>query len=264
MTAHPATRYQNHGNLPLLTLLSAEPGSVILDCGCGTGDNARLLRAAGCTVVGVTNDKAEARIAADHCDSVILADLQRGLPVPPTSTVNVVLTSHSLEHLADPRPLLQDVRRLLTNSGGVLAVALPNVLNYRNRLSLLRGHFEYSDVGVMDRGHLRFYTFESGMDLLHSEGFDIEVARGDGSFPLWVVRRWIPRAARILDELASNARPSLFAGQLLYLARPQSLCIGDASPAKLPVAPPRRGHAVLPSGPLFALSVPLPSFVTPP
>src|SRR6266849_45812 len=70
--------YRNDGNRPLLAMLSGQPGSV-LDCGCGPGDNARLLKELGWRVTGVTMDVQERTAALPFCDDVLIADLERGL-----------------------------------------------------------------------------------------------------------------------------------------------------------------------------------------
>ncbi|SBW22343.1 hypothetical protein FDG2_2491 [Candidatus Protofrankia californiensis] len=51
-------RYRNAGNKILLDLIRRESGRA-LDCGCGAGDNARLLTGRGWSVIEVTNDPAE-------------------------------------------------------------------------------------------------------------------------------------------------------------------------------------------------------------
>ena len=71
--------YKNPGNVGLLRLLSSPPGRV-LDCGCGAGDNARLLSGRGWRVTGVTIDPQEQEAARQFCEAVYLADLENGLP----------------------------------------------------------------------------------------------------------------------------------------------------------------------------------------
>jgi 2-polyprenyl-3-methyl-5-hydroxy-6-metoxy-1,4-benzoquinol methylase len=214
-----AERYRNDGNLPLLDLLPAEPGRV-LDCGCGAGDNARILTKRGWVVTGITISLAEARTAATHCQRVVVADLEHGLPSDVTAGYDVVLMSHVLEHLVNPQPILAAAKRVLRRSG-LLAVALPNVVTYSNRWRVLRGSFNYTSTGIMDQSHARFYTFQTGATLLRSHGFRVVVARADGSFPLWKTRQILPPPlATFLNRAAVHRWPGLFGFQSLYLARP--------------------------------------------
>jgi len=212
--------YENAGNPPLLQLLPARAGR-LLDCGCGAGDNARLLTARGWRVTGITLSRAEQALASNHCERVLIADLEHGLPVEVGGGYDAVLISHMLEHLARPERLLEDARRVLARDDGVLAIALPNVLVYPNRLRLLLGDFEYTDGGLMDDTHLRFYTFASGAELLRDNGWDVVHACADGAFPLWRLRSLVPQSwVSMLDRWACRWRPGLFGFQSLYLARP--------------------------------------------
>ncbi len=211
--------YENAGNPPLLELLPLEPGR-ILDCGCGAGDNARLLRERGWQVDGVTLSEAESAAAAGVCERVFVADLEEGVPAAAGAGYDAVLLSHVLEHLVRPERLLQSARGVLA-PGGLVGVALPNVAFYRVRAELLLGRFDYSDYGILDRTHLRFYTFASGRALLERSGFEVLTARAHGAVPLWALRSWLPEGSE--ERLAAWAcawRPGLFGRQCLYLARP--------------------------------------------
>lgn len=210
--------YKNDGNIELLAMLPSSPGR-ILDVGCGAGDNARLLDARGWRVTGVTIDPREREAALPFCDDIYLGNLEDGLPHAVTGKFDIVLMSHVLEHLAQPARLLADVRDRLAVTG-VIAVALPNVLHYRQRLRFFLGDFTYSEDGILDRTHLRFYTYTTARILLEEHGFEVVEAMPDGSLPLWKLRPLIPadRLARI-NRWACRRRPDLLAHQSLFLAR---------------------------------------------
>jgi SAM-dependent methyltransferase len=210
--------YQNGGNTALLAMIPSSPGR-ILDAGCGAGDNAALLKARGWQVTAVTIDPAEKKAALPFCDDIHLGNLEEGLPDAVTGIFDVVLMSHVLEHLAQPGRLLEGARKRLT-ANGIIAVALPNVLNYRQRLSFLRGKFEYSDTGILDRTHLRFYTYNTGRALLEEHGFEVIHAVPDGSLPVWRLRSLIP-AGRLesINRWACQRRPDLLAYQSLFIAK---------------------------------------------
>jgi hypothetical protein len=53
-------------------------------------------------------------------------------------------------------------------------VTIPNIAFWGIRKMLLRGAFTYGDVGILDRSHLRFYTFASAREFLEVAGFRIE------------------------------------------------------------------------------------------
>jgi 2-polyprenyl-3-methyl-5-hydroxy-6-metoxy-1,4-benzoquinol methylase len=211
--------YQNQGNLALLNLIPPDNSGRALDCGCGAGDNARLLKERHWSVTGITLSQPEQTIALQYCEQVYLADLEQGLPQAAKTKYELVIMSHILEHLVNPAKLLQAVKEVLLPNG-LVAVALPNVLAYPQRLKFLRGKFEYEKSGVMDETHVRFYTFATGAKLLQAQGYEIITARGDGAFPLWKLRQLLPTSVvQNLNTWSCQQWPGLFGSQSLYLAK---------------------------------------------
>jgi SAM-dependent methyltransferase len=213
--------YKNEGNSELLDLLSSSPGR-ILDCGCGAGDNARILSDRGWCVTGITIDPREQEAARQFCEAVYIADLENGFPPDIDGEFDAVLASHVLEHLARPERLLREVPQRLS-PGGVVAVALPNIAHYRQRISRLRGHFDYTDTGQLDRTHLRFYTYRTAIELLELNGYELVNAMATGALPLWKARLILRSVAGRLDKWAVRQRPNLLGYQCLLLARPRRL-----------------------------------------
>jgi SAM-dependent methyltransferase len=214
--------YKNRGNTGLLDLLSSSPGR-ILDCGCGAGDNARILSRRGWRVTGVTIDPREREAARYFCEVVHLGDLENGLPPQIEGTFDAALACHVLEHLAKPERLLQELRQRL-NPGGVLAVALPNIAHYSPRISFLCGRFNYTETGQLDRTHLRFYTYRTATKLLEQNGYKLVNTMVEGTLPWWKARRLTSLSAVArFDEWAVRRRPNLLGHQTLLLARPINL-----------------------------------------
>jgi len=213
--------YKNQGNPALLDLLSSSRGR-ILDCGCGAGDNARILSDRGWCVTGVTIDPREQEAAREFCEVVHITDLEKGLPPEIDGVFDAVLASHILEHLARPERLLREIHQRLS-PGGVLAVALPNIAHYRQRISRLRGQFNYTDTGQLDRTHLRFYTYRTAIQLLEQNGYELVTATAAGALPLWKARLVSRSMADRLDKWAVCRQPNLLGDQSLLLARTSCL-----------------------------------------
>ena len=211
-------RIYEGSNPALLRLIAPFPAGAALDCGCGTGGNARGLRQMGWRVTGITVSRRELEMASECCESVRLSDLNLGIPQEAGGPFDLVVFSHVLEHLLHPEVALRDARRLLGSDGRII-VALPNVLFWRLRMKFLFGEFKYEPTGIMDETHVRFYTFDSGMELLRSNGFEIVSTFADGSLPLPFLRRLLPALAQFLDPLASRLVPGLFGEQILYVAK---------------------------------------------
>src|SRR5688572_28954404 len=153
---------EQHGlspvHLEIIKLVGA--GKRVLDIGCSTGYvGRRLIEDARCTVDGVERDPDAAAVARQLYrdvfvgsvdDLALLSSIQR--------RYDVVLFVEVLEHLAKPEQVLAACAPLLDTNGYVL-ISLPNVAHWAIRWKLLRGHWRYEEVGVLDHTHLRFYTF---------------------------------------------------------------------------------------------------------
>lgn len=215
--------YRNSGNAPLLEMLDLDLGGNALDVGCGAGDNARLLAARGWNVSGITLSDQERKSAEPVCSRVWVHNLEDGLPNEANGPYDLVILSHVLEHLTSPEVLLRQIRQVLGPTGRI-AVAVPNVLNWHQRLLFLAGRFEYQSEGIMDSTHLRFYTFASARRMVEGCGFRVTSAKAAGSILPWGrMRRWAPSLTSSVDRAFCRIRPGLFGRQLLYAAAPRSM-----------------------------------------
>jgi 2-polyprenyl-3-methyl-5-hydroxy-6-metoxy-1,4-benzoquinol methylase len=196
-------------------------GARVLDVGCASGYLAARLAARGCTVTGVELDEAAAAAAAAHCERVITGDIEspetRGA-IP--GGFDVVLLGDVLEHLVDPWEALAFVRSLLA-PGGVVVTSIPNVAAWTVRLSLLRGSFEYTDMGLLDRTHLRFFTRATAHELVRRAGYEIERETFTPiEQPPGILRRLLPRATDVAVKSVLRVWPELMAQQFVLRLRP--------------------------------------------
>ncbi len=215
--------YANAGNPALLDLLEG-PVRNVLDVGCGAGDNAVLLkdRYPAASVSGVTVSAAEAAVARPRLDACWVFDIESELPEDfKESEFDTLVFSHVLEHLKNPAPALARFVKLL-QPGGECLIAVPNVLQWRQRFQFLRGRFEYESSGVMDDTHLRFFTYYTAAPYLLAECPELTVTHqsAPGSVPLWWLRRYLlPNSwCEAVDRFGSQHWPNLFGGQVIIRA----------------------------------------------
>ncbi len=152
--------------------------SDVLDVGAADGSVARVLRAMGCRIWGVELDEEAAAVARQVCEEVVVGDVETiDLQASFGRPFDVILLLDVLEHLKEPGTVLAQARDLLADEGWIL-VSLPNVAHSAVRLQLLDGRFVYTDVGLLDRTHLRFFDRQGVEALFADAGMSIlELAR---------------------------------------------------------------------------------------
>lgn len=197
-------------------------GQKVLEAGCGDGKFGAELAHAGNRVTGVDS---EPRTPPDAgYENVVRAPLDRGwgeLLQPPVQTFDRILLLDVLEHLPDPAPLLRDARRLLAQRGKLI-VAVPNAVNLTVRLLVLAGSFRYSDRGILDWSHLRFFTRKTIRELLLQHGYRTSERRYtiiplERVIPFSAENRLMRLANRVL-RLATAAAPGLLAYEIILVA----------------------------------------------
>ena len=149
-------------------------GKRVVDFGCATGYFAQLLRKDGCTVIGVEINPDAAKISEQYCESVVVADLDfvHLNEILPEANFDVAVFGDVLEHLRDPWRVLEEVHQLLKPNGFVVA-SIPNIAHGAIRLALLQGNFEYTELGILDNTHLRFFTRKTVEELFEQSGFAV-------------------------------------------------------------------------------------------
>jgi len=202
-------------------VLSVVPATAfrILDVGCGTGTFGECLREQRERyIVGITYSEQEAKLASVRLNEVHCADLNH-FDFSQLGKFDCVVLSHILEHLYRPGEVLERLKCVL-GPQSVIVVALPNVVWWKQRLEFLLGNWRYTDWGILDRTHFRFFDQRSSAELLQSAGYEIIRQVNDGRFPLLKpIRRYIGSWAERVDQLTSTSMPGLFAIQFIYLAK---------------------------------------------
>jgi len=101
---------------------------------------------------------------------------------------------------------------------------VPNVANITVRAALLLGRFEYTERGILDRTHLRFFTRRTIRRLMRESGYEIlsertSVMPVELKFGLPATHLLMRAANRILAFL-TWLMPGLFGYQHILVARP--------------------------------------------
>ena len=112
------------------------PGRRVLDLGCRHGALTRFY-ATGNDVVGVDVDRGALEYARRLGIQAVWSDVEEGLDFDDES-FDVVVAAELLEHLREPRRLVDEAARVL-RPGGAIAGSVPNAYRLKNRLAFLAG-----------------------------------------------------------------------------------------------------------------------------
>jgi 2-polyprenyl-3-methyl-5-hydroxy-6-metoxy-1,4-benzoquinol methylase len=223
---YPLKESRDSSHFHVLSLVGR--GQDVLDVGCGRGFFARRLWEQGNRVVGVDQMEPDPDCLGSF-DAFVRAGLDQGLadvvPLLGDRKFDRVLLQDILEHLPDPSRLLADCARVLRPAGEVV-VSVPNVANITVRASLLLGRFEYTERGILDRTHLRFFTRRTIRRLVRESGYEIVRERTSVmpvELKLGLPATGLPmRAANRVLALLTWLMPGLFGYQHILVARPQA------------------------------------------
>lgn len=145
----------------------------VLDVGCGSGDLGYKLRERGAEVIGIERNKDLCSQAAKKLDNVFLADIENFKPPLSKKQFDCVMCADILEHLVKPENILANYKEYLKDDGYIIA-SIPNVRYYKVILRLVLGaSWDYMEQGILDKGHLRFFTLINIKELFYQAGYQI-------------------------------------------------------------------------------------------
>ncbi len=173
--------------------------NIILDLGCGTGTLTSSFVAKGKIVFGIEIDERDAQIAQINGLIVSVQSLDSKATLP-SNKIELVIAADILEHLQNPEEFLIYLRKQLPKNAKLI-VSIPNVANIYVRLSLLFGKFDYTDRGILDKTHLRFFTRKTLLEMFASSGYDLELLNCTPIPIEEILPDWIPSiASKIIDR----------------------------------------------------------------
>jgi SAM-dependent methyltransferase len=151
-----------------------------------------------------------------------------------TQKFDVIIFSDVLEHLYDPVGIIKSYQSVLKQDG-IIVVTVPNIANIFSRIALLFGFFNYSETGVMDKTHIRFFNKKNLKELAEESHLKIVSQKYDSIIVRWFVPlikiliinnrgsgnildsklyKFYFKYLRPFEELLSTLLPSLFSFRL--------------------------------------------------
>jgi 2-polyprenyl-3-methyl-5-hydroxy-6-metoxy-1,4-benzoquinol methylase len=147
----------------------------ILEVGCGAGHTLKKLKELGKAneIVGIEINEQVTQNLSDTLDRFYIGDVET-IDLPYTENYfDYILFGDVLEHLINPRRVLHSYKSLLRDDGHIIA-SIPNIKHHSVLLRLIFfDEFHYTDAGILDSSHLRFFTKKEIVKMFHDEKFEV-------------------------------------------------------------------------------------------
>ena len=182
-------------NSPMSIAFNKIPeNSKVLDAGCSVGYFGELLaKYKNCIVTGMDYEEESLKAAEErNCyEELIHIDFNNFEPKDfphLKEKFDYIVLLDVLEHLINPDAAIKKLGQFL-KTGGKFILSIPNIAHASIKSSLLRDDFEYTDVGLLDSTHLRFFTHKTIVDFLSKLYLQIE----DTAYTVWNVQGSQPK-----------------------------------------------------------------------
>jgi len=136
-----------------------------------------MLRDLGFSVVNAVEPDAEARAQT----APLYTEIVPRLSFFAGRTFGLVLLLDVIEHMTQPEQFMSDLLPLLA-PGATILLSVPNVAHWSVRLPLLFGTLRYTERGILDKTHVRFFTRRSLQRFLKATG-PLSIAHESVSVP---------------------------------------------------------------------------------
>ncbi len=200
--------YYGHARVEVLPFLPADIRR-IADIGGSSGATLTAIKARwpDATTICIDSHEPSLEQSRRRGHIAVACDLDNNIP-DVVKDCDVVMLLDVLEHLVDPWSVLRKVVQLVPR-GATVIVSVPNVRYWEVSFGLLfRGRWELRDAGVLDRTHLRFFTHDSGADLIRGAGLTLRATTAN----LAGGRRYA-----LLDRVTLGIMSDFLRSQYLYV-----------------------------------------------
>lgn len=153
---------------------AVKPNSTVLDVGCASGNIGRILfDFKNCIVDGLEIDPEAFKIAKktnayrNIFEVSIVDNNSKELLklINSSQKYDYIIFGDVLEHLYNPYDAIVNASKMLKKNGSIL-ISLPNISHIDIISGLFNEKFNYSNLGLLDKTHIRFFTEKSFFDMV--------------------------------------------------------------------------------------------------
>lgn len=190
----------------------------VLEIGCAWGDVTEyIVKNLNCQAKGVEINSKMAKIAKEKSGAEIVIGNIEEKDIWKKVTqdrYDVIILADVLEHLKNPEEILKKAVEIL-NKKGYMLISIPNIAHWSIRRNLLLGKFDYTNNGLLDQTHLRFFTKKSFENLIKKCGYKIDFFDLIYRFPKDSLSPYF------FKKTIARFLPQLFGYQFIYKISPK-------------------------------------------
>ena len=169
-----------HANRGVMASFLPDTYERVLEVGCGAGGFYDHLRKP-CEVWGVEPNAEAGKAAALKMNRVLIGRYDQLADQLPDGYFDMVICNDVIEHMDDHDAFLEAIKQKM-RPGSFIVGSIPNIRHITALFKLLvMKDWKYSESGILDRTHLRFFTERSLRRTLQVHGYSIEMFAGVGS-----------------------------------------------------------------------------------
>lgn len=168
-----SSEYYQNINQAVVSLL--QPAERMFEVGCADGTLGKIMREKNLfrEMYGIEIHAPSAEKAKQWYTRIFISDIEE-FDLSHVPAVNAIICADVLEHLIDPWSLLSELTQKLQKNG-YLILSIPNARHIRVWGGLVfKGRFDYQTSGVLDKGHLRFFTLANLKELFENNNLYID------------------------------------------------------------------------------------------
>jgi len=148
------------------------PGRDVLDLGCGGGDLIEFFTEIGLNACGFDPSELAVSVAREKGLDVYHSDFESFAAEcrRQNRRFDVITLVHVLEHVPEPKALLESIRELL-NEVGILVIGVPNDFNPLQEAA--RSALDLEPWWIIRPDHISYFDFDSLASLLQACGYEV-------------------------------------------------------------------------------------------
>jgi len=150
----------------------------ILEVGCGQANFSSQLVKEGNEIWGIELNPNAAKVASEKLYKVLTGTIEERISEIPDNYFDVIIMNDVIEHLIYPKEVLEQLKtKMVVN--GLIVSSIPNVRYSKNLFKLLfKKDWKYTESGILDNTHFRFFTKKSIKRMFTETGFEVEKCQG--------------------------------------------------------------------------------------